>query len=446
MTTVHEGVPAMHANMCVFHRRIGAGLAVLALCAVTIGCRTTAATGRRYDAAIERYVSFVRDQKTEPVDYIIGLFKDHDVVILSERMHPETTQWDMIYRLTTDERFIREVGVVFTEYGSVSSQSDIDEYLTAPGLTARDAREKLLRIYRDISPIWPLWDNTNFHDYLRRLRERNMTLEPDKRVKVYFSDMPWDWDAATSDDLVQAWKGPIAERDRGMAERIISERRRRLAAGEPEKCLVVMNYRHAFGPVRDQNGRPADNTGGYLFEAFPGRTANVLINTVCPVEVRSDSDISDDLVHDGMWDAAFSVTGNRDLGFDFSGSPFGADSFDLYRFDPAIAALRYEDVFDGFVFFKPIAEHRYAHGVPGLLDEAFVRELRRRFALAVGTAVEERFTSSSGALEFVVERARKRGVALENISSVMDRRSDPAYFNRYIDRMDAWIGKGGSRR
>jgi hypothetical protein len=446
MTTVHGGELKTHARSRVFRRRICVGLAVLSCLAVFTGCHTPATTGRRYDAAIERYVSFAREQKTGPVDYIMDLFKDHDVVILCERTHPETTQWDMIYRLTTDERFIRDVGVVFTEYGSVSSQSAIDKYLTAPGLTGRDAREKLLRIYRNISPIWPLWDNTNFYDYLRRLRERNVKLAPDEKVRVYFCDMPWDWDTATSNDLIQAWRGPIVERDRGMAERIISERRRRLAAGEPDKCLVVMNYRHAFRPMRYQNGQPADNTGSYLFEAFPDRTANVLINTVCPVEVRSDSDISDDLVHDGMWDAAFSVTGNRDLGFDFRGSPFGADSFDLYRFDPAIAALRYEDVFDGFVFFKPIAEHRYVHGAPGLLNEAFVRELRRRFALAVGTTVAERFSSSNDAFEFVVERARKRGVALENISNVMDRRSNPAYFNRYVDRMEAWTGKGGSRR
>ena len=429
----------MHTRSGGLCPRVGIGMVVLTSLAGVIGCSTTDATGRRYDAAIEPYVSFLRERKTGPVDYIMSLFEDHDVVILCERTHPETTQWDMIYQLTTDERFISEVGIVFTEYGSVASQPEVDRYLTAAELPSEEAWRMLLRIYRNISPIWPLWDNTNFYGYLRKLRKRNETLAPDKRVRVYFCDMPWDWDRATSEDLVQAWDGPIARRDQVMAERIIAERRRRLASGERSKCLVVMNYRHAFRPMRYQDGRLADNTGSYVFEAFPGRTANVLINTVCLVEVRSDSDVSDDLAHDGMWDAAFAVSGNPELGFDFRDSPFGEDSFDLFPFDPAIAALSYQDVFDGFVFYKPIAEHRYEHGVPGLLDGSFVEEVRRRLALADGTALAERFAGSRSAFENAIEQARKQGVALERMSSVMDRRTSPGYFRRYLAKIDRWI-------
>ncbi len=423
-----------------FFRSIGTGCAVLACLACAMGCRG-------FNPAIEPYVSFLRGQNTGPVDYVMGLFKDHDVVILSERMHPEATQWDMIYRLTTDPRFINEVGTVFTEYGSVTFQPEVDLYLSSPELSSEQARQKLLRIYRNISPVWPLWDNTNFHDYLVKLRAKNMTLEPDRRVRVCFTDFPWDWETATHDDLSRAWAagGPIDRRDRGMAEVVITERRRRAAAGEGAKCLVVMNYRHAFRPLRNQNGTPMDNAGSFIFEAFPGRTANVLINTVCMTEVRSDSDVSDELAHDGMWDAAFAVTGNRELGFDFKGSPFGADSFDLYRFDPAVAALGYQDVFDGFVFFTPVPEHRYKHGAPGLLDESFIREVFRRYSLAEGTAKAEDFAAAGRSLEGTIRLARERGIALENYSWVLDRRESPGYFKRYTDEINRWMETGGAR-
>jgi len=81
----------------------------------------------------------------------------------------------------------------------------------------------------------------------------------------------------------------------------------------------------------------------------------------------------------GRWDAAFAVAGNQDAGFDFARSPFGADSFD-YHF--RYSGVTYADVFDGFVFYKPLGEHRHHYTVPGLFDEAFLAEFPHRMAIA----------------------------------------------------------------
>jgi hypothetical protein len=82
----------------------------------------------------------------------------------------------------------------------------------------------------------------------------------------------------------------------------------------------------------------------------------------------------------GKWDAAFAVLGNPDLGFDFRGSPLGEDSFDYWSFLPT--GLRYQDIFTGFVFFKPLAAQRMSVGIPaGSVDQAFADEILRRLAL-----------------------------------------------------------------
>jgi len=324
------------------HRdRIGYITIAAVLLATTLGC--VAEGGRRqtihhpvlrgYDPAIEPYVAFLQRQSTAPADYILGLFEGYDIVILCERMHSETTQWDMIYELTSDARFIDEVGVIFTEYGTVTLQPLLDEFLMAPDLSPEQAKQKLLHIARNLTPWWPIQLNRNFYDYLAKLRTLNGTLPQDKKIRLYFCDVPWDWNTTTTETLLQAWREVVKRRDLIMAQRVIEERRRRLAAGERNKCLVIMNYRHAF--------RRMDNTGRYIFEAFPGEVANVFINTLAPVAARSDRDISFDVIQDGKWDAAFESIGNPALGFDFQDSPFGNDSFDLFPFDPAaVAALR----------------------------------------------------------------------------------------------------------
>jgi len=68
------------------------------------------------------------------------------------------------------------------------------------------------------------------------------------------------------------------------------------------------------------------------------------------------------------------------VGFDFDGSPFGADTFDL--FPVGAAHLTYADAFTGFVFHEPLTRHRLVTGVPEVIDSAFATELVRRFLVA----------------------------------------------------------------
>ena len=55
---------------------------------------------------IEEYVDFIDDCNTSPVDYVMGLFDRYDIVILGERDHRDTTQYDLIEQIMSDPRFI----------------------------------------------------------------------------------------------------------------------------------------------------------------------------------------------------------------------------------------------------------------------------------------------------------------------------------------------------
>lgn len=323
------------------------------------------------------YVDFLRQPRAQPVDYIMGLFGRYDIVILCEREHPEFTQWETICRLVSDRRFIESVGHVFTEYGLRNTQPVLDHFMDTPGLNDEETAARAREVMRGIS-MWPDWCNTNIYQYLIKLYGLNQTLPANRRIQHHFADIELDWSriSSRSDFPIDS----LRNRDKLMSDLIVDRFSAIRAAGPRKKCLVVMNYRHAFGPIRRRSGRLQANVGGYLFEAFPGITANVMLASSVPFLPFDTMQVLAP-VQGGVWDAAFRESGNYPAGFDFAGSPFGADRFDLFPFDPSMKArYRYRDVFTGYVFDRPQEEQYVETGIPGLFDgfqETILERVRR---------------------------------------------------------------------
>ncbi len=305
-----------------------------------------------------------------PVDYILGLFDRYDVVVLCERFHPEVSQWDFIFEIVKDPRFATRVWHVFTEYGNSAMQSSLDQFMETDGLSPSDAQARAIHLMRHWS-VWPTWPNVNFYTYLTRLYSLNQSLPAAKRIRHHFTDVPVDWAELTAETMPRHWQA-MADRDEQMARQVVDGMRRLTRPGTPAKCLVVMNFRHAFDITGGRPGAKRRNTCEFIRDAMPDRVANVLLNT---------SVIFLAPIAGGLWDAAFEATGNRPAGFDFARSPFGEDPFDLFLFAPPVQArFRYRDVFTGFVFAQPLKDQYSETGIPGYYG-GFEPEMRRRAAL-----------------------------------------------------------------
>ncbi|MEI6882852.1 MAG: RDD family protein [Bacteroidota bacterium] len=335
----------------------------------------------RNNSSIKPYVRFLKKQKTSPVDYVIGLFDKYDVVVLCERAHPEMTQYDFFFNVIRDPRFIEKAGIVFSEIGQKGNQDFMDKFMNNDSLSESQVKEHILQITRN-EAVHPAWTNFNMYLYLQRLYKLNRTLPPEKRVRHYFTDAPVDWNAIQTPKDYQEYENKFVwHRDSLMAQTVIDVMNNRPAAGDKhKKCLVIMNYRHAFDLTDRLPWVSSSNTFEFIKDAFGSRAANVLINTRV---------ITFYPVAGGVWDEAFNKAGNRQLGFDFKGSPFGADNFDMFPwqmamnlFPVAIAPsnagyLRYRDVFTGFVFINPSEEHYWEQSTPGYF-KGFEQEYIRR--------------------------------------------------------------------
>ncbi len=324
------------------------------------------------------YVSYLQSHARPAIEYTLQLFRTYDLVILAERTHPETTQWEFIYELTSHPEFSAGVGHIFTEYGSVRQQEALEQVLNTADLEEAALNQRCIELLRNF-PLWPYgWHNSNIYEYLKKLHRLNRTLPADRRIALYFSDVPWQWEGKTPEDYAHYWSTEIPQRDRIMADRVIRRFREILQSSTPrEKALVIMNTRHAF-----RTG--GNNTADFLFQAFPGRTANVMLNMTAldlgglSGEYQGTYNCP---VRNGLWDAAFWKMGDVPLGFDFKGSPFGGDLFDLHTYFALSGNLRYENVFTGMVFYRPLSQHMVASSIPGYYDEPFKQTVWRRARL-----------------------------------------------------------------
>jgi hypothetical protein len=370
-----------------------------------------------YDKAIERYVRFLETQKQTPVDYIMGLFGKYDIVVLCERAHPETTQYDMIMELASDKRFQQQVGHIFPECGSVALRPAVEEMLTNDKLSDEQRQQKLRDIYRNFD-FMAVWDKTNSYDFLRRIAQLDRTLPPESRVHIWPCDVESDWSKITKDNYSQV-EQQLGQRDKIMADNFaVKFNEIAKSTGSQKKALIIMNYRHAFTHFRLERGgkvKNIENMTGFLMAAYPGKVANVMLNGTGIILGGRDNPAGATAIQNGKWDAAFAVAGNPSLGFDFKGSPFGYDAFDYFPF-PIPVSYTYKDVFTGFVFYKPLSEHRMSFGVPDILDDAFTAELVRR----------RQITGATGSVEELTKEVRQ-WVAEIRISGYEDKTIFPKY-------------------
>ncbi|MHC4725850.1 MAG: hypothetical protein ACYS17_01340 [Planctomycetota bacterium] len=343
-------------------------------------CPKAQAQNQNYDKAIEKYVQFLKKQSQSPADYVMNLFRKYDIVVLCERAHPEMTQYDFILDILSDKRFTEQVGHIYTEAGTSSMGPDIETFLMNIELDEKAVEERLRHICRDMS-WYPHREMTSYYELLKKVHQLNRNLSRDKRIHIFPSDMPFNWDGMTAAKY-RVFRKELGQRDKIMADQIADKFDIIYNTANPrKKALVIMNYRHAFPHLEITLGRRTkkfENVGGFLMTYYPEQVANVMINSIRLLPGTTDNKAVMTALQDGKWDAAFAVLGNPDVGFDFEGSPFGDDSFDYF---PVPSKYRYRNVFTGFIFHSPLDEHKMSMGIPNLFDAAFVDELIRRYEI-----------------------------------------------------------------
>lgn len=343
---------------------------------VTLLLLTSAISIAQTSSKITSYTDFLNRQKQSAKEYILDLFKTHDIVVVCERDHREITQYDLFLDIINDKRFVNTVGNVFTEIGLSNLNPALNTFLHTKNIPTSNKNRQILNFQRNLSSE-ALWEKYNYTYFLEGLYKINSQLSKEKAIWLYPSDAPFEWQTVDSSNYKKRIISIVKNRDSIISYQIIQQMAK--IAKEPtrhKKALVIMNYRHAFN--RDfsfPDGGDARNVTAFLFKQYGSNLANVLLNQLKPTSGGKQL-----LIQGGKWDAAFVDVGNKTLGFNLLGTPFGKDSFDLWPIGKP--AFNFQDIFTGFAFYQPIENQTLVTGIPGFLDSAYFDEFFRRFKLS----------------------------------------------------------------
>lgn len=330
--------------------------------------------------SVKKYTDYLRQNRKDINDYVMELFKTYDHVILCERHHQEMTQYDMIYNLVTDERFVNNVGTLFTEIGNADSREAYQAFVETSFPNDTIVEKELAAFMMENQTVHLLWFNTNWFNFLKKMYYFNHG--KDNPVNILFADKNW-----LDRSLLHA-------RDSVMAANIIST----IKSDSLKKTLTIMNYRHAY--------LTPGNCGYYLEQAYPGRVANIMINaeTLSAMALLLGKEKMT-FIHHRKWDVAFEQMPEKEFAFDFEGSPFGKDRFDYFMLPWSPLNMKhYQDMFTGFIYYQPLSEQYISKGFNYMFDDENMEKIEDRALKLVGYNIKDLNYLKSGIL---VDRSKQ---------------------------------------
>lgn len=143
-------------------------------------------------AAAPLRAALAQDRYAAVVEQILAAWKTADVVCLGED-HGRQYDADLRLALIRHPDFPKTVRVIVVESANPVHQDLLDRLI----LEGADlSRGELAPVWRDASGA-DVWESPLYEAFLRAVREVNLGLPPDQRVRVLGGDSPIDWAAIT---------------------------------------------------------------------------------------------------------------------------------------------------------------------------------------------------------------------------------------------------------
>lgn len=326
----------------------------------------------------DEYFNFLKKQDTSAKDYIVGLFKENDIVIFSEGNHAEIEQYNLLLDVIKDPYFIENVGAVYLEVCNVNFSPVINDFLMHEGYDSIQAYEAVTELYQ-LGNNMHLWNCHSYPWLMHNLYKLNETLKKEDKIQLYGCDIAFDWDNCKTQEDYALLDSILRKRDSVMASNFIEQYTNiQKSRNGVKKALVIMNSRHGY--LKDTHHSESvvrNNTGRYLKDEYKDKVVSVLM--MSPAHPNSWNEYM--VVKDGKWDALFELSGKTNIGFDIGDTPFGQSEFDRTPLGWSIDKYRYQDIYTGLVFYKPVEYQTLKRGWENALTDEFIPEFTRRMKI-----------------------------------------------------------------
>ena len=319
------------------------------------------------------YVQCINNHSSAPVEYIFKQFEQSDIVVIGERDHRDTTQYQLILDILKDPRFVKEIGYVYTEVGCVNRTSEVNKLIKGKFQTNEDFMNHLYSYLRTGEVFYPLWEKYNRVQFLRGLYEINRNNR--QKITLGLTDCAFSWDDISSAQEYKDffYSAACEYRDSTMVANFAQMFEQQKPKKGKRKALIITNQPHAINATMTK--KTYHRQGKWLKERYGQDNVKIVIFNWA--EYRFYDGKKMPLIADGLWDAAFEEIDRKPFGMDIKGTPFGNTPY----LDPAYKNLRWEDVADGIIYYKPFYETIVTVGIPNIIDSGFESEFMRRIRI-----------------------------------------------------------------
>ena len=169
------------------------------------------------------------------IDGVFEAFEKYPLVGLGDR-HGLTQEIAFYEQLIRDSRFARDVGNVIVEFGDAAHQDVIDRYVNGETVPYIELRKVWINTVGWI----PTVSSSYYAHFFFQVRQTNLNLPPEKRIRVWLGEPPINWsEIKTKDEFMEF----LGKRDKHAAS-IISKNILSLN----KKALVIYGSQH-LGPL-----------------------------------------------------------------------------------------------------------------------------------------------------------------------------------------------------
>jgi hypothetical protein len=325
----------------------------------------------------------LKTHANDPKEYILNLFKTNDIVVIGERNHNDTTQYNLLLDVLGDKRFIENVGHVYTEVGCVNRTEYANKVLKATYKNDIEFENNLITLCRDLD-FNPLWEKYSMYKYLKGIYAINKDLDEASKITVGLTDLAFEWEGMTRKKYAAfeaMMKAEYCTRDSIMADNFIKLYDKQIPIAGQRKALLIQSLSHAINLDLHKYNVNIRTVGSYLVERYKERLKIVALNSVFFGKYNSNYAC---LVDDGRWDAAFEMTSCKPIGFDIQNTPFANTKYE----DANGAEVYYHELVDGLVYDVPFYDYKLVIGTPNIVDKDFSNELVRRVRVSNESFIE----------------------------------------------------------
>ena len=348
-----------------------------------IFCAFTAIALKAQPPSIEALRTCAAEKGIPPKEYIFKLFEKSDIVVLGERDHRDTVQYDLIHDILADPRFAEQVGHVYTEVGSYNMTDDVNRLLQGVYPTEAAFMDNLYAYYRKSETFYPIWEKSNRVKFLKGIYEINRTSP--RKIRLGLTDCEFSWDEIrTVEDYKDFWKSPeLNDRDSLMAIHISEMYARQTPLNGKRKALVITNQPHAinYSMILKKTNKVYGAQGWWMKKIFGEEKVRIVLLNWFDYNLFDGSNFP--MTGDGHWDAAFELLECRPFAIDLKNTPYGETTFNGHVGGTTTNAKNkcWQDVADGLIYYAPLYDHVAAWGIEGIITKEFEPEIKRRVTI-----------------------------------------------------------------